>query len=445
MNINTLSIVGLSWGDKQGFSHFTLDEGKGKFVDYFAQQADIVVRYNGGSNAGHTVVDDQGIKYKLSLIPSGAPLEKEVVIANGCVIDPKKLLEEIENLKKLNKIINLKISSTAHVIFPFHRVLDGLEEGSKGKYSAGTTKRGIGPTYSDKAARWGIRIFDLINPDLLKIKLEKLYKIKKDLINIYDPKWDLDFNSMYEEYNSYGEKLKQYVIDTAYYLNKAIDSGKNVVFEGAQGNLLGIDHGMYPFGTSSNANALGICAGTGIPPKKIKKTIGIVKAYTSRVGGGLFPTELDNEIAEQIREQGNEFGTVTGRPRRVGWIDLFNIKYGIMINGIDNIVITLLDALQGIDPVKICTAYELNGKILESWPIQSEIIDRCKPIYKTFKGWDPKTGSEWSELSKKGYIAIPDTMKVYIEFIQEQLQTEIAMISIGPNRNDTIELVKNIF
>ncbi|MBY8986466.1 MAG: adenylosuccinate synthase [Candidatus Lokiarchaeota archaeon] len=431
---NTLAIFGLSWGD----------EGKGKFTDYFAQRADIVVRYNGGNNAGHTIKAN-GIKYKLKIMPSGAPLEKECVIANGCVVDPKVLLEEINTLKKLNKNINLKLSSTAHVIFPFHNILDGLEEASKGKFSAGTTKRGIGPAYSDKVARWGLRIFDLINPDIMRPKLEQLYNIKKQLINIYDPSWDTDINSIFEEYKSYGEQLKPYVIDTAYYLNNVIDSGKKVVFEAAQGNLLGIDHGYYPFGTSSNSNALGISAGTGIPPKKINKIIGIIKAYTSRVGEGNFPTELFNETAEQIREQGGEYGTVTGRPRRVGWLDLFNIKYGIMVNGVDKIIITLLDALEGIDPIKICTGYELNGRVLKSWPIQSELVDKCKPIYKSFRGWESRTREEWLAIAQKGYDALPETIKKYVQAIKEELQTDIAFLSIGPDRTETIVLDNNIF
>ncbi|MFX0039724.1 MAG: adenylosuccinate synthase [Promethearchaeota archaeon] len=425
----TVAIIGLSWGD----------EGKGKFVDFLAQKADIIVRYNGGNNAGHTI-EANGIKYKFKLMPSGAPLEKEGVIANGCVVDPKVLLEEIENLKKLNKNVNLKLSSTAHVIFPFHRIIDGLEEKTKGNYAAGTTKRGIGPAYSDKAARWGIRIFDLINPDLLRVKLEKLYKIKKDLIAIYDPDINIDLNAIYEEYKSYGEQLKPYVTDTAYYLNNVVDSGKKVLFEAAQGSLLCLDHGFYPFGTSSNANALGISAGTGIPPKKIEKIIGIVKAYTSRVGEGKFPTELFNETAKKIRDQGHEYGTVTGRPRRVGWLDLFNIKYGIMINGVDKIIITLLDALQGINPIKMCTAYELDGKLLESWPIQSEIIENCKPIYKTFDGWEEKTREEWLNIAEKGYGALPETMKIYIKAIGDFLEIDIAMISIGPDRKETIVL-----
>ena len=378
-------------------------------------------------------------------MPSGAPLEKECVIANGCVVDPKVLLEEIDNLKKLGKKINLKLSSTAHIIFPFHRVLDGLEELSKGKYSAGTTKRGIGPTYSDKASRWGLRVFDLINPEFLKPKLGRLYNIKKDLIKIYDPNWDIEIESIFKEYKSYGEQLKPYVIDTAYYLNQVVDSGKKVVFEAAQGNLLCIDHGFYPFGTSSNANALGISAGTGIPPKKIGKVLGIIKAYTSRVGEGKFPTELFNDTSETIREQGHEYGTVTGRPRRVGWLDLFNIKYGIMINGIDKIVITLLDALEGINPIKMCTAYELEGEILESWPIQHEIIEKCKPIYKTFEGWGEVPREKWLEIAQKGYEALPDTMKLYIQAIKDELQTEIAMISIGPDRTETISLDDDFF
>jgi len=425
----TIAVIGLSWGD----------EGKGKFVDFLAQKADIVVRYNGGNNAGHTIKAN-GVEYKFKLVPSGAPLEKEGIIANGCVIDPKVLIEEIENLKKLNKKISLKVSSTAHVILPFHRILDGLEEKTKGDYAAGTTKRGIGPAYSDKAARWGLRMFDLINPGILKLKLGKLYKIKKDLIAVYDPTIDIDLETTYEDYKFYGEQLKPYVIDTAYYLNKVIDSGKKVLFEAAQGSLLCIDHGFYPFGTSSNANALGISAGTGIPPNKINKIIGIVKAYTSRVGEGKFPTELFDETAQKIRDQGNEYGTVTGRPRRVGWIDLFNINYGIMINGVDKVVITLLDALEGVNPIKICIGYELDDKLLESWPIQSEIIENCKPIYKEYEGWEEKTREEWLDIAEKGYDALPEAMKIYIQAIRDFLKTDIAMVSIGPDRKETIIL-----
>lgn len=429
----TICIMGLSFGD----------EGKGKITDFIAQQSDLVVRYNGGNNAGHTI-NANGIKYKFKLMPSGAPLEKEVIIANGVVVDPNVLLEEIENLKKLNKQINLKISSTAHVIFPFHLKLDELEEVRKGKYKAGTTKRGIGPTYSDKAARWGLRIFDLVNPEILKVKLRNLFEIKKKIINVYDPEWDADLEKIYQEYKAYGEKLKQYMIDSAYYLNKAIDSGKKVLFEAAQGNLLCIDHGFYPYGTSSNANALGICAGAGIPPSKIGKIIGIVKAYTSRVGEGKVPTELFDSTAEKIREQGHEYGTVTGRPRRVGWIDLFNIKYGIVINGVDSIAITLLDALAGINPVKICKGYTLNGKNLESWPIQPEIIEQCIPVYEEYEGWEQKSPEEWKLIAREGYDALPDAMKRYINAIKNYLNTEVSILSIGPDREDTIILNQDV-
>jgi adenylosuccinate synthase len=431
---NTIAVCGLSWGD----------EGKGKITDYLAQKADIVVRYNGGNNAGHTIKAN-GIKYKFKLIPSGAPLEKELIIGNGCVIDPKVLLDELDKLKNLNKKINLKISSTAHVIFPFHISLDGLEEASKGKYKAGTTKKGIGPAYSDKAARWGIRIFDLIHPEILKPKLEKLYDIKKRLINVYISDWNIPFDEIYAQYVHYGEVLKPYVIDTAFYLNEALHQNKRIVFEGAQGSLLGIDHGMYPFGTSSNSNALGICSGTGIPPKKIGKILGIIKAYTSRVGEGKFPTEIFDSIAEQIREQGHEYGTVTGRPRRVGWLDLFNIRYGIMINGADSVAITLLDALQGIDPIKVCVGYEMNGRSLISWPIHHEIIENCSPIYKNFKGWPSLSKEEWTEIAKEGYEQLPESMKTYLKYIKEECKTDISIVSIGPDRQQTIILDKNLF
>lgn len=434
-NSNTsIAICGLSWGD----------EGKGKITDYLAQKADIVVRFNGGNNAGHTI-EANGIKYKFKLIPSGAPLEKELIIGNGCVIDPKVLIEEIENLKSLNKKVNLKISSTAHVIFPFHIVLDGLEEDSKGKYKAGTTKRGIGPTYADKAQRWGIRIFDLIHPEFLKAKLEKLFPIKKRQIRLYNPEWDMEFEEIFAQYKQYGETLKQYVIDTAFYLNRALDNKKKIVFEAAQGSLLGIDHGMYPYGTSSNANALGITVGTGIPPKKIGKILGIIKAYTSRVGEGNIPTELFEDVAEKIREQGHEYGTVTGRPRRVGWLDLFNIKYSVMINGVDSIAITLLDALEGINPLKICTGYEYRGKVLESWPIHHEIIEHCKPIYESFEGWPAIPQEEWSNIANNGYTSLPLEIKNYIKFIEDYLETKASIISIGPQREQTIILDENLF
>jgi len=431
VDYNTVVITGLSWGD----------EGKGKFCDFLAQKADIVCRFNGGANAGHTVVSE-GQKFKFKLLPSGAVLEREIIIGNGCVVDPEILIEEIHALKKLGKKIDLKISSTAHVVFPFHKRLDGLEETFKENYKAGTTKRGIGPTYSDKAARFGIRIFDLLNPVEFKKKLKNLFELKKEIVNLYNGVWDFEFEEIYKQYIEYGNELEKYIIDTAYYLNKQIDAGKKVIFEGAQGALLDIDHGMYPYGTSSNSDALGACAGAGISPKKIKNIIGIIKAYTSRVGDGPLPTELKNEIGDQIREQGNEYGTVTRRPRRVGWLDLFNIKYTLMINGVDFLFISLLDALEGIDPLYICTHYELNGTRLESWPIQSEIIEQCKPVYIKLDGWDKRNRTEWKEISKNGYESLPYSMKKYIETVENQLNQKISVISIGPGREETIQLDK---
>ncbi len=429
MSYNTVVIVGLSWGD----------EGKGKYCDYLAQKADIVVRYQGGANAGHTVVCD-GQKYKFKLIPSGAVWEKEVVIANGCVLDPEVLFEEIENLEHLGKNINLKISSTAHIVFPFHKKLDGLQEEHKEDYKAGTTKRGIGPTYSDKSARYGIRVFDLLNPDILEKKLKNLFEIKKKIISIYNGNWEYQFDELFQRYVDYGKRIKKYVIDTAYYLNKQIEAEKKIIFEGAQGTLLSLDHGMYPYGTSSSANALGVCAGAGISPKKISKIIGVFKAYTSRVGDGPLPTELTNQIGNIIREQGHEYGTVTNRPRRVGWLDLFNIKYSILINGVDYLFISLLDALEGISPLKICTHYKLNGDTLESWPLQSEIIEKCEPVYLTLDGWEKRSQEEWLDIAKKGYDMLPENMKTYIETIERELNHKISAISIGPERNATIQL-----
>jgi len=431
MTFNTIVIVGMSWGD----------EGKGKFCDYLAQEADIVVRFNGGSNAGHTIVSE-GIKFKFKLIPSGAVMEKEIIIGNGCVIDPEILIEEIDTLEKLGKSVNLKISSTAHVVFPFHKTVDGLEETYKEKYKAGTTKRGIGPAYSDKASRYGIRIYDLLNSEKFKQKLRNLFELKKKIVKLYGGVWDFEFDKMFKQYIEYGKKIEKYVIDTAFYLNNQIDAGKKVIFEGAQGALLDIDHGMYPFGTSSNADALGVCAGTGVPPKKISKIVGIIKAYTSRVGDGPLPTELTDKIGEQIREQGHEFGTVTGRPRRVGWLDLFNLKYSLMINGVDYLIISLLDALEDINPLYICTHYEFNGNSLESWPIQSEIIEQCKPIYIKMDGWGNRSRKEWAEIARIGYDALPENMKKYIRTIEDILNHKISIISIGPERTETIQLEK---
>ena len=429
-NSQTLVITGASWGD----------EGKGKIVDLLASGAEIVVRFQGGNNAGHTVVVE-GKKYKFHLLPSGAIQNKIIVIGNGLVVDPKVLFEELDMLEKEGLKPNLKISETAHIIFPFHNLIDGLEEGKKGEYAAGTTKRGIGPTYCDKMSRFGIRVYDLLDENIFRPKFEKIYELKrrmyKTLINS-DKDWDLDKEEIFKQYLEYGNKLRQYVVNTAFYLNQAIDEGKKILFEGAQGALLGIDHGMYPYGTSSVTWSGGVCAGSGVGPTRIDKLIGVIKAYTSRVGGGPLPTELNDEIAHQIREQGHEYGTTTGRPRRVGWIDLFNLKYAVMINHYDSLAITLLDALAGVNPVKLCVGYKYNGQSLKTWPIQSEIIKECVPEYIEMPGWEQLPPEEWSRIAKEGYNALPEKIKDYIDKIEEILGKELVIISIGPNRSDTI-------
>ncbi len=423
-------VSGASWGD----------EGKGKAVDFLSSKANIVVRFQGGNNAGHTVVVE-GKKYKFHLIPSGVIQNKTIVIGNGVVVDPEVLFQEIHMLEDEGFKPDLKVADTAHVIFPFHKLLDGLEEKSKGKYAAGTTKRGIGPTYSDKAARYGIRIFDLLDATILKPKFDRLYNLKLKIYKAFTGSiedWEFDKDKMFDQYLEFGKRLKPYVIQTAYYLNKAIDDGKKVLFEGAQGALLGIDHGMYPFGTSSTTWAGGVSGGAGVGPTRIDYVLGIIKAYTSRVGTGPVPTELDGDLAHQIREQGHEYGTTTGRPRRVGWIDLFNLKYTSMLNNYDGIAIALIDALAGIDTLKLCVGYKYQGKSLESWPIHAEIIEECTPEYIEMPGWTLKTAEEWSTIAKQGLSALPVEITNYIQKIEEYLGRKIVIISIGPNRMDTI-------
>ena len=427
MQHRTFVVSGSAWGD----------EGKGKIVDFLSEKADIVVRYQGGNNAGHTVVVN-GKKYKFHLLPSGIIQNKTIVIANGVVIDPEVLLTELEQIKSAGFTPDLKISSTAHVIFPFHKFLDGIEEKCKNEYAAGTTGRGIGPTYSDKAARFGIRIWDLLHPDIFKPKFDRLYSNKKQLYETYCDTWDLDPETLFNQYVEYGKSIKPFVIDTAYYLNQQIKLGKRILFEGAQGTLLCIDHGMYPYGTSSITNALGVPGGAGVNSKLLDYSLGVVKAYTSRVGGGNFPTEINGDIADKIREQGHEYGTTTGRPRRIGWLDLFATKYASMLNGYDSIAITLLDALEGLETIKICIGYKYEGNELESWPIQSEIINKCEPIYKEFKGWKPRTPQEWQTMVNNGYASLPQEIKQYLEFIERYLEIPISIVSLGPGRECTI-------
>jgi adenylosuccinate synthase len=428
--IQSMVIAGASWGD----------EGKGKLVDVLASEADIVVRFQGGNNAGHTVVA-KGVKYKFHLMPSGVIQGKTVLIGNGVVVDPVVLLEEIQKLKDVGIEPKIKIADTVHIIFPFHKLVDGMEEKSKGKYAAGTTGRGIGPTYSDKMARFGIRMFDLLHPEILRPKLERLFNMKKAFFLAVSPNpnsWELELEKIFTEYVHFGELLRDYVVHGSFFLNQALDAGKRILFEGAQGTLLCIDHGMYPYGTSSVTWAGGATAGAGVSPTRIQKVLGVIKAYTSRVGGGALPTELDGDLAHQIREQGHEYGTTTGRPRRVGWIDLVALKYAHMLNHYDQIAITMLDALQGVNPVKLCVGYKYKGENLPCWPIHPEIIELCTPEYIEMPGWPSRSAEEWTAIAKQGYEALPIEIKHYIEKIESIMGIQLSIISIGPDREDTI-------
>jgi len=415
-----IAIVGLQWGD----------EGKGKITDYFAASVDCVVRYQGGNNAGHTVVIKDK-KYKFHLMPSGVLQGKKVVIGNGVVVDPEVLLNEIDMLEGSGLEVDLMVSDRANVIMPYHRMLDGAEENLLGNKKIGTTKRGIGPCYSDKIARHGIRMGDLLNEEELKEKLERVLPIKQKIMELYGLE-KIDGKKLVEKYLEYGRKLQKYIGDTIYYLNSIIDE-KRVLFEGAQGTLLDIDYGTYPFVTSSNPVTGGICTGAGIPPKKIERVIGVAKAYTTRVGMGPMPTEERGKIGEYLAEKGGEIGTTTGRKRRCGWIDMVALKYACMINGVDEIALTKLDVLDGLEEVKICVAYEYEGKEIARFPSSLLTLEKCKPVYETMPGWDGAGG-------KKKYEELPENAKKYVEYISDHLGVKVSVISTGAKREETIVL-----
>jgi len=421
-------IIGAQWGD----------EGKGKITDYYASKADVVARFQGGTNAGHTVVVKDKT-YKFHLLPSGAIQEKVIVIGNGVVIDPEELLEEIQNLQNDGIAVRLKISNAAHVIFPFHRMWDGIEESLKGEAAAGTTKRGIGPVYTDKIARFGIQMSDLLHRKILDQKVDLMLKMKNQIFPIFGGE-QFDKETIVNEFFEFGQILKEYITDTALYLNKALDANKKVLFEGAQGTLLGINHGVYPFGTSSDTTAGGACTGTGVAPTKISRIIGVIKAYLSRVGGGPVVTELTDEIGDRIREKGYEYGTTTGRPRRVGWLDLFAVRYAHLINNFDGLVLTKLDVLGGLEIIRVCTDYMLNGKKLPNMPTEPYLLEKCEPIYIDLEGWPDYTAEEWNTMIEEGYQALPDPLIKYIQKIEEYLGVPVILISLGAERNQTIEL-----
>ncbi|MFN3306526.1 MAG: adenylosuccinate synthase [Candidatus Kapaibacteriota bacterium] len=419
-------VIGTQWGD----------EGKGKIVDILSKESDIVARYQGGANAGHTVVFE-GKKLVLHLIPSGIFNPNSIcVIGNGVVVDPYALIEEKNLLQRLDIEINgrLLISSRAHLILPYHKLLDKASEECTTK-SIGTTGRGIGPAYVDKFARCGIRTAEIYNAQNLKNKIEENFKNKIDIINfIYHREIKIDVEKEISEYLSAIEQIKEYIADTTSFLNKSIKEGKKILAEGAQGTLLDVDHGTYPFVTSSSPTSGGVCTGLGIPPTSIENIIGVAKAYTTRVGNGPFPTELRNEIGEKIRNNGAEFGATTGRPRRCGWLDLVALKYSVMINGIKDLAITKIDVLSDLDEIYTCTEYEINGHRNSEFPSDTSALDRTKPIYRIFKGWKRKLNNI------NRYEDLPKEVLEYIKYIEEFVECPIKIISTGPDRLNTIIL-----
>ncbi|ACN84280.1 adenylosuccinate synthase [Brachyspira hyodysenteriae] len=422
-------IVGTQWGD----------EGKGKIVDYLAENCEYVVRSQGGSNAGHTVVVDN-IKYKLRLLPSGIlHKDKVCVIGNGVVIEPKVFLSEIDSLieKKVN-ISNLKISDRAHVLMPYHKILDELQEEDLGENKLGTTKNGIGPCYMDKSSRLGIRIVDLMNKETFAKKLKFNVELKNKLLKKLYNHDGVNYDELLKEYLGYAEKLRPFVADTTTILNKAIKEKKNILFEGAQATMLDLDHGTYPFVTSSYPAAGGACTGSGVGPRKIDNVIGVVKAYATRVGEGPFPSELFDDVGQFIRDKGGEYGTVTGRARRCGWLDACVVKYASYVNGLDSIAITRLDILDELDKLKICVAYKYNSEILEGYPADLDILSKVEPVYEEFEGWKTSTRDI------REYDKLPENAKKYLKRLSEVIETDISIVSVGAGRDETI-IVKKIF
>lgn len=420
--MSTVVVVGTQWGD----------EGKGKITDYLSESADVVARYQGGNNAGHTILINEK-KYKLTMVPSGIFYEdKACVIGNGMVINPAALIDEINYVHENGfSTKNLTISDRAHVILPYHMVLDLLEEERKGPNKIGTTGKGIGPCYMDKASRVGIRIADLMDAEEFEQKLRHLVNEKNQVITQVYGGQPVDVEQILSDYLGYAEKLRQYVKDTSVVLNDAIDEGKKVLFEGAQGVMLDIDQGTYPFVTSSNPSAGGVCIGSGVGPARIQQVIGVAKAYTTRVGDGPFPTELHNEIGHEIREKGHEYGTVTGRPRRVGWFDTVVVRHARRVSGITGLSLNSLDVLTGLDTVKICTGYKYRGEFITHYPASLKNLAECEAVYEEMPGWSEDiTGVKTLE-------ELPETTRNYVNRVSELTGIPIAIFSVGRNREQT--------
>lgn len=418
-------VVGTQWGD----------EGKGKIIDIIASRADVVVRSQGGNNAGHTVVND-GQTYKLHLIPSGILYKNTLcLIGAGVVLDPKDLLSEIDNLSPRGvSFDNLKIDPRAHVVMPWHITLDGLSEKFRGNSDIGTTKRGIGPCYMDKYERCGIRVYDLVHPEVFAEKVRMTGKLKNKIITEVYGGEPHDIEAIIKEYTEYGKRLAKYVDDVSVIVYEAAKANKTIMFEGAQATLLDIDFGTYPYVTSSHPLSAGVCVGTGVGPMIISNIIGVAKAYTTRVGKGPFPTELDDETGETIRNKGGEFGTTTGRPRRTGWFDAVIVRHSVRVNGLSSLAINKLDTLGGIGDLKVCVAYKKpDGTVIENFPAALEELADCVPVYETFKGFDDDISS------CRSFDELPEACKKYIERLEELCDRHISMVGVGPDREQIIE------
>lgn len=416
-------LVGAQWGD----------EGKGKVIDILTQDVDYVVRYQGGNNAGHTVVIGES-KYVLHLIPSGILHEGKIcVIGHGVVIDPAALIEEIELLKEqgIDSSGRLKVSDKAHVIFPYHKKIDELREVRRKKGRIGTTKKGIGPCYADKVARVGIRIADLYDPEYFRQRLEMNIEEKNSLIKGFKGVKGFSPGEIFDEYLEYAAYLKDFVCDTTPLLNRALKNGQKILFEGAQGTFLDVDYGTYPYVTSSNSTAGGACTGAGVGPSRIDKVIGVVKAYTTRVGEGPLPTEFGDELMEKIRKKGGEFGATTGRARRCGWFDSVLVRNSVEINGIDQVVLTKIDVLDELKTIKICVAYEHEGKRYSNLPGDANFLWKCSPVYEELPGWLSDTSNITS------YGSLPENARKYLSRIKELIGTEIMLVSVGKSRKQT--------
>jgi adenylosuccinate synthase len=421
--MNSLVVIGAQWGD----------EGKGKITDYLTDRADVVVRYQGGNNAGHTVIANN-ITYKLHLIPSGAVQNKISLIASGVAFDPLWFIEEFNTLKAQGlSIDNLYIDKRAQIIMPYHKTLDVLSEKKLGQNGIGTTLRGIGPCYTDQMKRVGIRVCDLMDERVFKAKLSaNLAAVNEEITRIYESE-PLDFDEIFTSYSRAAGVIAPHVRDCSLMLDRYIKEGKKVLFEGAQGTLLDINYGTYPYVTSSHPTSAGVCIGAGIGPNAITDILGVAKAYTTRVGHGPFPTELTDETGDYLREKGVEYGTTTGRPRRCGWLDLVILKYAVRINGLTALALTKLDSMGGMGKIKLCVAYRHKGEIIEDFPAELDILEECEPVYEEFEGWD-------EDISGSTSLAdLPPSTQKYIQRIQELTATTVSIASIGPDRDQTID------